>query len=302
MSNVTGNVTWIKLNVDIFDVGKLPVIASMQDGAMLELLWVKLLVLAGQSNCDGNLFVGNSIPFDKKTLAIRLKIKEKMMEKALEIFKNFGMIGEENGIFFIKNWAKYQNVDEMGRVREQTRRRVSAYRERQKTAENATEGNVTGNVTVTLCNATEEKRREENKNNNQKEIDKEKGEDDLSFLDEKPKKPKVNLNGVLDSYNVQGELRDSMVDFINMRRAKKKPLTERALKMVLNELNRLSADTLTQIKIVNQSVLHTWDSVYALKDETTFPRMIRSVDDVTMIGKNGIEVSAIPSTDLDSVF
>ena len=83
------------------------------------------------------------------------------------------MIEEENGVFLIKNWAKYQNVDGMQKVREQTRKRVSAYRERHKSDADVTECNVTGNVTVTQCNATEEKRRdiEENKRKYIKEKD-----------------------------------------------------------------------------------------------------------------------------------
>ena len=160
MSNVTNNVTWIKLNTDIFDVGKLPVISAMQDGATLELLWVKFLVLAGQANNDGYLYIANSIPFDKKTLANRCKVREKTMENAIKIFKNYGMIEEENGIIFIKNWAKYQNVDGMQKVREQNRKRALAYRERHRQDKNVTESNVTDNVTdnvtVTQSNATEE--------------------------------------------------------------------------------------------------------------------------------------------------
>lgn len=196
-SNVTGNVTWIKINVDIFDVGKMPVIASMPNGATFELLWVKLLTLAGQSNNGGSLYIANSIPFDKKSLAIRCKVKEKIMENALEIFKNFGMVEEENGVLQIKNWAKYQNVDGMEKVREQGRKRVSAYRERQKEQKSNVDVTLHSNadvtLPVTLRNAIEEEKEEEK--DIEENIEKENfiKENDNGWMDEleKPKKKRT---------------------------------------------------------------------------------------------------------------
>lgn len=302
MDNVTGNVTWIKLNTNIFDVGKLPVISAMQDGAMLELLWVKLLILAGQANNDGYLYVANSIAYDKKTLANRCKVKEKLMENALKIFKNFGMIEEENGVFLIKNWAKYQNVDGMEKVREQTRKRVSAYRERHKSSPDVTECNVTGNATVTQCNATEEKRRdiEEKKEN----ILKEKSdEDDLSFLDKgsptdvgSPKQEEpVFIELILNNGSMYGVPVKDVEEYKKLYPAVdvEQELRNMAGWCMANETNR---KTKTGIK----RFINSWLSKE--QNRGSWGRRINSVEDVKKIGKNGIEVSAVPSTDLDSVF
>jgi putative replication protein len=63
------------------------------------------------------------------------------------------MIEIINGIISLPNWEKHQNVDGMEKAKEQTRKRVARYREKQKQLlEN---GNVTCNVTVTPCNATD---------------------------------------------------------------------------------------------------------------------------------------------------
>lgn len=55
-------------------------------------------------------------------------------------------------------------------------------------------------------------------------------------------------------------------DFIEMRKKIKKPLTDRALQLIIGKVESLSSDTKTQIAIINQSVEHCWQSVYELKN------------------------------------
>lgn len=57
------------------------------------------------------------------------------------------------------------------------------------------------------------------------------------------------------------------LDFIEMRKKIKKPLTERALQLIIGKVEKLSSDTETQIAIINQSVEHCWQSVYPLREE-----------------------------------
>ena len=59
----------------------------------------------------------------------------------------------------IVNWEKHQNIEALDKIREQTKIRVQLYRQRKQAAKllerSNAECNVTGNVTVTQCNATE---------------------------------------------------------------------------------------------------------------------------------------------------
>ena len=122
------------------------------------------------------------------------------------------------------------------------------------------------------------------KNNTVNSADKPTG-DWLSALDEaveKPKQTKQNLQSVLKERGIDGELLAVMNNFIAMRKTKKRPLTERALKMVLNELDKLSSDEDTRVRIVEQSVLHCWDTVYPLKTEQAW-KPINNVGDVAKI-------------------
>ncbi|CAI3549065.1 MULTISPECIES: hypothetical protein [Clostridium] len=63
------------------------------------------------------------------------------------------------------------------------------------------------------------------------------------------------------------ELRQTIIDFMKMRDKTKFPMTDRALKIMLNKLKDLSSDTKTQIKILERSIEHSWKTVYPLPKE-----------------------------------
>lgn len=62
-------------------------------------------------------------------------------------------------------------------------------------------------------------------------------------------------------------LRSAYWAFIEMRKKIKKPMTERALQIIIGKVEKLSSDTETQMAIINQSVEHCWQSVYPLREE-----------------------------------
>lgn len=64
------------------------------------------------------------------------------------------------------------------------------------------------------------------------------------------------------------QLHDYLNDFVKMRKSIKAPLTARALKTVLKELERLSGgDIETKMAILEQSIVRCWKTVYPLKNE-----------------------------------
>lgn len=67
-----------------------------------------------------------------------------------------------------------------------------------------------------------------------------------------------------------GKLEEAIEDFEKMRKSIKKPLTERAKKILLLKLNELSNnDEELAIKILEQSILNSWQSIYELKEGGT---------------------------------
>lgn len=62
------------------------------------------------------------------------------------------------------------------------------------------------------------------------------------------------------------ELHEAFIGFIEMRKSVKKPLTERALKLAVNEAYSLSGGNIhDMILIVNRSVMNCWQGFYPLK-------------------------------------
>lgn len=77
---------------------------------------------------------------------------------------------------------------------------------------------------------------------------------------------KESVNSVIAEYTENKELQDALHDFVDMRTKARKPLTVRAMKLSLNELDKLAVDDVTKIAIVNQSIVHTWSTFYKLQN------------------------------------
>lgn len=77
---------------------------------------------------------------------------------------------------------------------------------------------------------------------------------------------KESVNSVIAEYTENKDLQDALHDFVDMRTKARKPLTVRAMKLSLNELDKLAADDVTKIAIVNQSIVHSWLTFYKLQN------------------------------------
>ena len=77
---------------------------------------------------------------------------------------------------------------------------------------------------------------------------------------------KESVNSVISEYTENKELQDALHDFVDMRTKARKPLTVRAMKLSLNELDKLALDDVTKIAIVNQSIVHSWLTFYKLQN------------------------------------
>lgn len=94
------------------------------------------------------------------------------------------MIEIIDNVFYISSWEKYQNVEGLEKIREQTRKRVAKHRYNQKLLD----CNVTCNGDVTHGNATDKDK------NKDKDKDKDKEED-------KDKRERIDYQQIADMYN-----------------------------------------------------------------------------------------------------
>lgn len=83
---------------------------------------------------------------------------------------------------------------------------------------------------------------------------------------EKEKK-KTNLDEIIEAYTENDSLKETIKDFIKMRKTIKKPITDRGLKGILNKLNQYGENDLEKIEILENSIMNCWQGVFELKNK-----------------------------------
>lgn len=149
------DVEWIKITTDMFDNRKIKYLRTLPEGNNIVLIWVMLLTMAGRCNSGGMIFLTENIPYTTKILADELGFDENIVKVAIAALEKLNMVTTNSGCLLIPGWEEYQNAEGLEKIREQTKLRVQKHREKQKAI---TDCNVTSNVTVTQCNATEEEK------------------------------------------------------------------------------------------------------------------------------------------------
>lgn len=145
------SVKWISIATDVFNDEKMCAIESLQDGLSIELVWFKLLCLAGTCNEDGFLMISKDIPYTDEMMAKNFRMEIGIVQRALSVFQQMGMIEIIDDIYMVSNWMKYQNNAELQRIRETNRIRQQRYRDNQK-LQLEQKRNATSNVTQDVTN------------------------------------------------------------------------------------------------------------------------------------------------------
>ena len=146
-------VQWFKLEKNIFCNRKIQLLLSLNDGDTYFRIWIQLLSLAEECGDGGRLIIGNN-PISIKEFSKIMGKSSKKMSKILEKFLELEMLKKDGEVFAIKNWNKYQSLDRQEDYLIKNRERQRRFSEKLKKEQEKT------NVSLTLDNATEEKREE----------------------------------------------------------------------------------------------------------------------------------------------
>jgi len=264
-----GKVKWIKLDPDVFNDEKIQLIESLPDGDTILILWFKLLALCGKANHGGlvtYVTLDSIKPYTDDMLVTLWKRKKSTVLLALDTFEQFGMIERlDNDAILVVNWEKYQNIAGLEQIREKNRLRKQKQRDREK--HNLIEFNdkelsrdMSRDVTV------------QNKNKNKKEN-----------KDIKEKYKKENHSAEADStiftkqemlllfqkYSLgDSKLYKTLIEFNTMRNKIRKPMTKRAVELLLDKLTKLSKEkNIPPTEFLNQSILNSWSNIYPIKQD-----------------------------------
>lgn len=80
-------------------------------------------------------------------------------------------------------------------------------------------------------------------------------------------KPVENFDSIIQKSTESTELREALVEFVKFRKLIKKPMTNKALELIIAKLNKLGASDRERVAIINQSIERGWAGVFSLKDE-----------------------------------
>lgn len=81
------------------------------------------------------------------------------------------------------------------------------------------------------------------------------------------KKREKSYDEILDRLVEDENLKAAYLEFIKMRKLIKKPMTNKALEMLIRKVDKLEPESIERkIELLDNAVLHNWQSVYPLKD------------------------------------
>ena len=127
------DIKWIKLATSMPDDEKIKLIDAMLERDTIHYLWIRLLIQAGITNANGEIFLSDGIPCTPKMLSVIFARPIASIKLALKTLSKLGMIEiDEDHIIKIVNWNKYQSVEGMDRVRDLNRKRAENHRKKKK--------------------------------------------------------------------------------------------------------------------------------------------------------------------------
>ena len=147
-------IQWFKVDKNIFSNRKTQIILKLPEGDTYFRVWIQLIALAVECNNKGRLEIGENNPMTIQNFSKIMGKSNKKIERILKKFLELGMLKKEGETFLIKNWDKYQSIENYEKYQMQNRERQKRYREKLKSEKEKS------NVIQTLGNGQEKNTKE----------------------------------------------------------------------------------------------------------------------------------------------
>lgn len=246
---------WLKLKKDFFKRHDIQIIENMPNGKDYVLFYLKLLVESVDHN--GGLRFNETIPYNEQMLATITNTNIDTVSKAMELFRSLGMVE------ILDDQTIYMNeVSKM--LGAETYWAEKKREQRQKAKLNLSETPQIGH-----CPSGVQTVQAMSKVEIEKEIDIELDKDIEKEKDKKKKKKPANADftSLISSYTSNENLIEALNAFVEMRISIKAKPTERAMKMLLNKLDKMTQSDDEKILILENSIMNNWKDVYELKNQ-----------------------------------
>lgn len=105
--------------------------------------------------------------------------------------------------------------------------------------------------------------------------------------EEKERKKESSYDQIISEFAIGEKVKEALYEFIKMRKLIKKPLTDKALKLLINKLKGMSANEAEQVAILEQSIMNNWQGIFPLKREYGKPKIKEPVPWYITAQENG---------------
>ena len=241
---------WLKLKEGFFKEKEIKKLRKIAGGDTYTIIYLKLMLLSLSD--AGRLFYDEIEDYFAEELALEIDEEPENVKVTLMYLQQMGLLEliNQNEAFLTRIPESIGSETEKAALMRKSRARKKLL------LQNENGNNVTGLLPdVTKCYTEIEK---------EKEIDIDINQEQEKETEPKEKKSKKKKNA---TYVANEDLNNSIIAFIEFRKSIKKPMTEKAIELLIGKLNQLSSDIVTQIEIINQSILNGWQGIFPLKED-----------------------------------
>lgn len=263
---------YLKLKENFFDTDEMIILESMPDGYMYSNILLKLYLRS--LKYDGRLMFNDRIPFNPTMLAQVTRHSVGVVEKAMDIFQQLGLIEIlDNGAIYISDIQDFIGKSSTEADRKRTyRNRIEAEKTTKYLKDNGT--NVQTYVGTEVKNCPD-KSTPEIELEIELEIDKEKDAPKGGLFDKKPKtrRKKSKAETFLEKcekVSMEFDFSDLVLSkldvYFNMLAEVKSFLAEDTIRSQLSQLADYSSSDTDLAAVIDKTVLHGWKSLnYAIE-------------------------------------
>ena len=102
---------YVKFKLDLYDDTKTKIIDQKPERDFIHYFFARSIILAGKSDCEGDLYMAKNSPYTIETLAIEFNREAALIKVALDLLIELKMIEvTEDEVYRVKSFAKHQNI------------------------------------------------------------------------------------------------------------------------------------------------------------------------------------------------
>ena len=239
---------WLKLKKDFFDSKEMKKLRKLAGGDTFTIIYLKMQLLSLAD--EGKLYFDGVEDSFAEEIALQIDEDPENVKVTILYLQKVGLVEMQADNELFLSEVPYMTGSE-------TDKAEFMRKKRQKKSNNViSEGN---NVTQMLPDVT--------KCYTEKEIEKDIEKKIETEIDNKNKNKKTEYDVLIENYSDNIDLRNTIYEFIKMRKGIKKPITSYGLKKILNKLDSLADNDKNKIAILDQSIMRSWAGIFELNQK-----------------------------------